>query len=114
LRPYDPAARTAALRALIRLERPLGEAIDEVRSFPYDWDGEPLETLTHADLATILRRWRSGELGADNVEGWANALECRDDVQFEGEQVLRAIDVMANPALHGASALDEIAASFLA
>ena len=50
---------------------------------------------------------------AEDVEEWANALECRDDVSFENEEVRNSIFELANPTLHAANSLDELASHYL-
>lgn len=48
--------------------------------------------------------WRvlQSELSAEQVAEWADAIEVRDDVGFESDQVREALHVLANPALEGA------------
>jgi len=58
----------------------LGLARD-LQRFP-GWDVEPLVTLEAADLISILDRFLRGDLSADHVGIWADALEMRDDVEF--------------------------------
>lgn len=65
------------------------------------------------DLTDILARWSSGQMTAEDVEEWANAIECRDDVDFENEEVSEVISELANLALHAANSLDEVAARLL-
>ena len=77
-------ARTATLRALIKLETATGAALTALAG--YGWDsGEDLIILTTTDLKRILNRYLGGELTEDEWQLWAEALEGRDDVGFEGE-----------------------------
>lgn len=76
--------RTAALRALIRLETAPRAAITALAG--YGWDaGEDLVILTPADLKRMLAKYLNSELTEDEWRLWAEALEGRDDVGFEEE-----------------------------
>ena len=114
--PYAPEDRATALQSLIRLDTTLEEATSALASYPWDWTGNPLVVVTRADIAAIIERWSAGELSAEQVEGWATALEGRDDVGYEmpEEDELRdLVFELANPTLHAANSLDEVAARLL-
>ena len=67
----------------------------------YGWDSdEELFTVTEADVRAILIRFRNGELSASQVRDWANRIEGRDDIGYEGGGegiVNEAIFWLANP-----------------
>ena len=46
------------------------------------FDLEPLVTLGGPDIVSILERFLRGDLSAEEVGIWAEALEVRDDVDF--------------------------------
>lgn len=86
--------RLDSLNKLIQLSVPLSEAIADLGKF--EWDSEvALVQLKAADLRMILTKFLNKEMTAEEVERWANAIECRDDVDYS--QVSEAIDVLANP-----------------
>ena len=74
--------RIQALRNLICLLEPVADAIHDLREFPWDSDDE-LVTLTSADLVRVLDLYLEGKLKSTEVEGWAEAIEGRDDVAYE-------------------------------
>jgi hypothetical protein len=85
-------SRTTALKNLIALRAPVGEAIQALREFPWDSEQE-LVQLTSAATLSILHRFIEGELSAADIQEWADALEVRDDVGLEAanEEGLREL-----------------------
>ena len=77
----DEAKRLAWVRDLLEASRPLPELARDLAGLPWDFDGAGLK-LEAAHLRSILQRYIAGELRADQVEEWANLVECRDDVSL--------------------------------
>lgn len=62
----------------------------------YDWDfAEELVQLKKHHVVTVLQRFIAGKVSAEEVEDWANLIECRDDVGYE--EVAEILHVLANP-----------------
>jgi hypothetical protein len=95
--------RTTALRALIAYEQPLDPILAVLRA--YEWDAQqPLATLTSADVISILDRYLSGDLTAQQVADWADLLECREDIELPNvgaTSISDAVFRLANPNLRG-------------
>jgi hypothetical protein len=90
--------RITALKDLVLMRIPPAEAQQHLRRF--GWDSEPLVTLTRADLERVLDEYLKGRIGAEVVEVWAEALDGRDDVDFEKglEGVIKdVVFELANP-----------------
>jgi hypothetical protein len=89
------------LKALLDLSAPLPEAIQALR--PFGWDSEQeIALLTRAQMTAILQRYLQSQLSASDVEGWANAIEGREDIGFEpgyGDMLRAALFALANPEL---------------
>jgi hypothetical protein len=86
----DPISqRVAVLRELLAAAQPLDDVLRELSSFPYDSD-EDLVTMTAADAVSVLKRFLAGELGAAEIEAWAEGIHTREDVGFavDSEAVL--------------------------
>lgn len=93
--------RIEALRGLIELQESIPVSISRLRQFPWDSDGA-LVVLTGNDLARTLDRYLRGELSNTDLEEWANALEGRDDIEYEpsaDDNLRRIIFELANPLL---------------
>jgi hypothetical protein len=69
-----------------------------------DWDADPVVTLTRRHIISVIERFMTGKMDATAVEGWANLVEARDDIEFESpdqEIIAAVIFELANPVLHG-------------
>ena len=93
--------RQEALSLLVRFDGPLDALRSNLAAFPFDWDGPPLATLSREHVLQVLARWNAGELSAEQIEGWANLLEGRDDLNHADGCVADAVFDLANPELQG-------------
>src|SRR2546428_14120278 len=90
--------RASALAALARMEGPVAEAVAQLRALPWDSDSK-LVTAASKDFARALRRYCLGEIAAKEIEDWANALECREDLGFASGLLRELLHELANPLL---------------
>lgn len=91
-------SRTDALKALVAVEMPISEAISRMSKF--EWDSEEhLAVLAPEHLERALSLFTVGALSASDVEAWANALECRDDLALSAPVVSEVLFELANPAI---------------
>jgi hypothetical protein len=96
-----PISRADVLRKLLECSSPLEEIAAELRNFPSDSE-ERVFVVTAAHLRIILDRFLSGDLTAQQVERWANLIECREDIEFEGGRFgepREVLNELANPLL---------------
>lgn len=95
--------REELLQKLLAFNEPVEPILKQLNT--YGWDSEErLVTVTKQDVVLVLQRYLKAELTAEDVEQWANALECRDDVGYESadEEILKSImHDLANPLLEG-------------
>jgi hypothetical protein len=94
--------RRACLEDLVRCVLPIRPTADAVRRLPWDSEAGALVVLTLAHCIAVMDRFSAGQLSADQIEEWADALECREDIRHEVEIVGEVIHTLANPALYGA------------
>lgn len=90
--------RAATLEALVKISMPISEAISRLAEFPWDSESE-LVILTPQDFCHVFSSFKRGSLSAAEIEDWANALECRDDVGFATSQARELLHELANPLL---------------
>lgn len=94
-------SRADILNDIVHLSAPLLDSIGLLRQF--DWDSEnALVTVTPNDIVKILQQFIDSQLSQQDVEAWANAIEGRDDIAYEGNHKDAINDVifsMANPEL---------------
>ena len=90
--------RTEALRQIIRFGEQRELAYAALASFPFDCDVALLE-VNKLDLTLALNKFLVNEISADDLEMWANFIECRDDLNYE--TIEEFIYALANPYLVG-------------
>lgn len=90
--------RTKLLELLIKLESPIKQTIKKLDK--HDWrdvDGKALVTLTREQTIATLKRFVDGEISAEDLYLWADALELREDIDFGQEDDEGAVfDIIAN------------------
>lgn len=100
--------RLETLKNLVSFSRPLGELLSDLSEFSWDYQGEPL-VVTSFQIIEVLQRYIYGEIDTEEVEQWANMLECREDIEFEKsneKQLENVIYSLANPELEGKINID--------
>ncbi|MGK7946046.1 MAG: hypothetical protein AB4058_16410 [Microcystaceae cyanobacterium] len=93
--------RHQLLNTLLKFEQPLSDTLNSLNNFSWDSE-EVLVSLNKEHLINILQRYLQGELSLTDVENWANAIEGREDIEYEEnyEEILEEIlFVLANPLL---------------
>src|SRR5437899_3333765 len=90
--------RAAALAALVRMEGSVTEAVARLQALPWDSESK-LVTAASKDFVRALRRYCLGEVAATEIENWANALECREDLGFTSGLLRELLHELANPLL---------------
>ena len=72
-------SRKELVERLVRFDAPLAPTLSALQEFGWDCD-EPLVALEASSVRSVLQRYLSGSLTAADVEAWADAIECRDDI----------------------------------
>lgn len=94
--------RESALNELLNFEKGLTELQRRLSAF--GWDSEELVTLCLDHFKGVLKRYLDGELSEDDVNGWANLIEMREDIKLDAthEDLLKElIFELANPEING-------------
>ena len=94
-------SRAYWLMNLLNLSYPLEQIMPQLRLYPWD-SQEALGVFEINHLVQILERYVHGELLANEVEAWANAIEGREDIDYEKgfeHLIEEAIFRLANPLL---------------
>lgn len=60
------------------------------------------------ELTDVLDRFLRRELTAEELEGWANAVEGRDDIAFRPSEIIDLMAELANPLLFAALTPDTV------
>jgi hypothetical protein len=90
------------LKALINLDQPLSTILPILKTFSWD-SNQTIITLNKDHLIHILNQYLNHSLSASDLENWANAIECREDITYETEAEDFINDIifdLANPILN--------------
>jgi hypothetical protein len=89
-----PDTRKDLVQRLVGFSAPLAPTLAALREFGWDCD-TPLVTLDATSLVSVLERYLAGTFTAADVEAWADAVECRDDI--DDTPVHDVVFELANP-----------------
>lgn len=93
-------ARIEIVRDLIHLKGKIASIKRELTEYPWDCE-EPLVVMNEKDMIEVLEKAILQSFSPELIEEWANTIECRDDIDFETEDLKEAIHELSNPALFG-------------
>lgn len=95
--------RFDVLRELLAFSKPVAVLSNSLAKFDWDYEGEPRVVIA-SQIQVVLKRFLAGEYSAEELENWANLIECREDLEFEEVKhgaIENVIYCLANPALQG-------------
>lgn len=92
--------REKILRDLVYLNDDIVKLQIELVSYKWDVDN-PIFIITNDVLHNVLSKLSNENISFDIIEEWANAIECREDLDFENEILREIVIELANPTLFG-------------
>jgi hypothetical protein len=93
-------SRKELLKDLALLQDSIEVLEQELSQYPWDIE-KPLFKVSVEDFSNVLKRSISNEIRFEALTNWANAIECRDDIEFENEEIHEIIFELANPEING-------------
>lgn len=93
-------SRKDILKDLLLLQGSIEVLEKELSQYPWDIE-KPLLKINVEDFSTVLKRSLNNEIDFETLSNWANAIECRDDIEFENEEMQEIIFELANPEING-------------
>lgn len=99
--------RTEILKELALLQGGIEMLEKELSQYPWDVE-KPLFKISVEDFSNVLKRSINNEIDFETLTNWANAIECRDDVEFENEEMQEVIFELANPEMNGEITKDRL------
>lgn len=91
--------RTGLVEELLSFGRPVSDVLADLVAYGWDSD-EPIAELKPSHLRNTLSLFMGAKLSAAQVEEWANAIECREDIEYEASSPQgEAVFELANPEL---------------
>ncbi|GIC78747.1 hypothetical protein [Moritella sp. F3] len=97
--------RQQALQQIISFGEERDAAVSALAKFGWDPSFEVISVDSHA-LMIVLTKYMSGDIDADDLELWANFIECRDEL--ECSDIEGYIYALADPEQMGGISLDNI------
>lgn len=94
--------RKEILIDLVQNKKEISDLTKELSHHSWDYD-EPLYIVTAQDVYNVLNT-----LDAETLENWANAIESREELDFENEELQEMIHELANPILFGTISNEKI------
>jgi hypothetical protein len=68
----------------------------------YEWDSpSPIILIDIEVVSNVVSRYVKDEINYSDLEEWANAIECRDDIGFESTRLQEFISEIANTPING-------------
>jgi hypothetical protein len=95
--------RAEIVKELVEFKTSSEPLIQELRSFGWGWDGEPLLIITREPILSVIERCLKGELSNAQLQEWAENLEVREDVAFDPRYQVELDDIcfrIANPEIN--------------
>lgn len=96
-------ARLKIVKQLLEFPEDLDDICFQLSKFSYDYDGECV-VLTKQHFVSALESFVNGDKSEEEIERWANLIECREDIYFQesDEELIDAtLHKLANPELQG-------------
>lgn len=93
-------SRKELLFDLISIQGNIEEIESELRQYPWDVE-KPLLMMDGTMIISVLNRCINNEIDLYTLTMWANAIECRDDLEFTNEKLQEIIFELASPEING-------------
>jgi len=92
--------RKIVLEDIIQLRGDLEDLKNELSQFP--WDSEVfIAKIYRKDVIRVFEGYLNDVISNQEIEVWANLIECRDDIAFEDTDLQEIIFEFANPEING-------------
>ena len=96
----DMRNRKNILTDLVYINGNLSELQNELSQYSWDSD-EPILIISELHFSDILKRGIENKITFEDIEKWANIIECREDLDFENEKMQEIIFELASPEING-------------
>lgn len=94
-------SRMAILKDLVLLQGNIEGLECELLGYPWDSEMSVIK-MGRYEIKSVIQRCINDEITFEVLTDWANAIECRDDIEFEEEVMQEIIFELANPEINGA------------
>ena len=95
----DMRNRKDILTDLVFFKSDLSELQNELSLYSWDIE-EPTVIISKQDFSNVLKRCIENEINFEDLVSWANIIECRDDLDFEVEEMKEIVFELASPEIN--------------
>lgn len=106
--------RQQKLQSIVNFSRKRSVLSEFLQEIGWDYEGEIL-TVYRVDIAGVVEKFLSRDISEDDLIWWANAIELREDLEFEStsaSEIRTIIHQLANPDLEGRVSRDKLVSQF--
>lgn len=99
--------RRELLLELLALKGSIKDLLEKLSVFGYDSEA-PEIIVKPSDIEMVLLKCIDGFISTEILEEWANAIEFRDDIDFENEEIKEFVFELANPEINGVITIERL------
>ncbi len=92
--------RVDILNDLVSFNGNLPALKDELSQYSWDTE-EPYLVITRRQFLEILKKCLEQKITFQDLENWADSIECRDDLDFEDEELQEIVFEFSSPEING-------------
>lgn len=92
--------RVDILTDLVAFDANLKELRTELSKYPWDTD-KPYLIISKLQFSNVLNKCIKRVITFQELEDWANTIECRDDLDFEDEIIQEFLFELSSPEING-------------
>ncbi|NQX82260.1 MAG: hypothetical protein HRT66_09750 [Flavobacteriaceae bacterium] len=93
-------SRKEILEKIISFDGELSVLKKELSKYPWDVE-EPYLVISKSKFIKILKKSIDQVITFEDLEYWANIIECRDDLDFEVELIQEMVFELSSPEING-------------
>ncbi len=93
-------SRTDILNDLVSFNKSLSSLRNELSQYSWDTEGSYL-VITKKHFLKVLKKCLEQQITLQDLENWSNLIECRDDLDFENEELQEIVFEFASPEING-------------
>lgn len=93
-------SRADILNDLVSFNKSLPSLKNELSKYSWDVE-EPYLVITKPQFLKVLKKCLEQQITLQDLENWSNLIECRDDLDFENEELQEIIFEFASPEING-------------
>jgi hypothetical protein len=90
--------RKKILNNLISFSKNIKELDTDLKKMRWDLDID-IVILKKENIEAVLTKLKNNQISGQDLEDWANLIECREDIGFDSDDTKLKLEELANPTL---------------